>query len=509
MNNNFAKFALRNSFIGAMVFIIQMFVGFITRFFFIKYLGVELLGLNGLFTNILMILSLAELGIGPALVYSLYKPLALKDTEIALSLMAFYRKVYNIIGVVIAFLGIILLPFLHLILKNNQNIDGVYIYYILFLLNTVVSYFFTFKRSIIIADQKNYIVSLNDFFFWILFQVLSTIGLFYYRNYTFYLSFQILCTLMGNISISRKADEEYPFLKQLKSSTIPIPKELKEEIKKNTLGQFSSKIGYMVVVGTDNILISIFIGLVDVGLYNNYSLIISSLNALVNQVTGSVTATIGNFKISSDVDEGINVFKIHNFLSYTIAYFFSTFLLVLINPFITIWLGQNFQLSFLTAFIMVLNFAVGVTRKSALSFIDAYGLAWFQRHKSIIEAILNLVISLILVGVLDLGLNGILLGTLLSSLLIPCWYEPYILFKYGFNKKFADYFRTLFKNLVLLLTSFLISLIIVKLFQGQDGILFFILRIIVTLLATSIIYIIQSFNRKEFKSLIKVIKRKI
>lgn len=508
MNNNYTKFALRNSFVGATVFILQMIVGFITRYFFIQFLGVEILGLNGLFTNVLMILSLAELGIGPALVYSLYKPLSLKDNETTISLMAFYKKIYSIIGIIIGVLGVIFIPFLHLILKNNQNIDGIYLYYILFLLNTVVSYFFTYKRSIIIADQNNYIVTLNDFFFWILFEVVGTFILFYYRNYAFYLVFQVLCTIVGNISISIKADKEYPFLKKLKSSNKQLPENLIDEIKKNTLGQFSSKIGYMVVTGTDNILISIFIGLTKVGLYNNYSLIIASLNALVNQVTGSITATIGNFKISSSDEEGINVFKIHIFLCYSIAYFFSAFLLVLINPFIDIWIGHSFRLGFMTVFIMVINFAVGVTRKSSLSFIDAYGLAWFQRHKSIVEAVLNLAFSLFFVGVMDLGLNGILFGTLLSSILVPCWYEPYVLFKYGFNKGFNQYLRTLPKNLLLLVSSIVISLLISNYFKGNLGILYFVVRILVTSGIILPIYVLQSFHRPEFKALTKVIKRK-
>lgn len=508
MNDNFTKFALRNSVVGATVFIIQMLVGFVARYFFIKYLGVELLGLNGLFTNILMMLSLAELGIGPALIYSLYKPLALKDDETTLSLMVFYRKIYYIIGLVIAALGIVLLPFLHFMLKNNQSIDHVYIYYLLFLLNTVVSYFYTFKRSIIIADQNNYIVTINDFIFWMLFQVSSTISLVFYQNYAIYLTLQVLCTIAGNISISTKADKNYPLLSKLKSKPRPLPESLKNEIKKNTLGQFSNKIGYMVVVGTDNILISIFIGLTEVGLYNNYSLIVSALNALVNQVTGSITATIGNFKVNSSIEEGIKVFRIHNFLMYSIAYFFSAFLLVLINPFIDIWLGKEFQLGFLTALLIIINFCVGVTRKSSVSFIDAYGIAWYQRHKSIVESVLNLALSLILVGVFHLGLNGILIGTLLSSILVPCWYEPYILFKYGFHKKFGDYLKTIPQNLILIISSFVISLSISKVFQGQSGFFSFGSRLLVTLLITLLFYFAQSFKRFEFNYLIKVVKTK-
>lgn len=508
MNNNFTKFALRNSFVGATVFIIQMLVGFVTRYFFIKYLGVELLGLNGLFTNILMMLSLAELGIGPALIYSLYKPLALKDDETTLSLMAFYRKVYYIIGLVIALLGILLLPFLHLMLKNNQHIDHVYVYYLLFLLNTVVSYFYTFKRSIIIADQNNYVVTLNDFIFWLLFQITSTVSLIMYQNYTLYLILQVLCTLASNIAISKKADKSYPLLSRLRSDHMPLPNDLKDEIKKNTLGQFSNKIGYMVVVGTDNILISIFIGLKEVGLYTNYSLIVSALNALVNQVTGSMTATIGNFKVNSSEEEGIKVFKIHNFLLYSIAYFFSAFLIVLINPFVVLWLGAKYQLGFVTALLIIINFCIGVTRKSSVSFIDAYGIAWFQRHKSIIESILNLSLSLLFVSVFDLGLNGILIGTLLSSILVPCWYEPYILFKYGFHRNFKVYLKTLPRNILLVISSFIISLLIAQLFQGETGILAFVYRMIATLIITLIVYLLQSFKRSEFKYLINILKTK-
>lgn len=507
MKDNQTKNLFKNSFITGIIFILQMIMSFITRTLFIKYLGVEILGFNGVMSNLLMVLSVAELGIGPALIYSLYKPLAEEEENTVKLLMKFYKKVYTVIGMIIAFLGLIMLPFLPLIIDRNSQVDHIYLYYLLFLANTVVSYFFTYKRSIVIADQKNYVVAFNDFIYWMMFQVSSCIAIVFYDSFLAYLILQLLSTIVANLSISFIADKRYPYLKK-ESPKTRLPNSLKEEIKKNTIGQFTNKVGNMVVTGTDNIVISIFIGLTQVGLYVNYTLIVTSVTNLINQIIGSMTATIGNIGVTSSREEGEKIFENHLFFVYSIAYFCSVYLLVLLNPFIELWLGNKFIFSFTTVVIIVINFAITITRKSAMSFIDAYGLAWHQRYKPIVEAVLNLFFSVTFVTFFKMGVEGVLLGTIISSLLVSCWYEPYVLFKYGFKQSFGSFAIPALKNMAFLSAGFILAVGISFFFEYSHSFLSLLILFSLTTLFSIILYLLLNFRRLEFQWFLKKFLKK-
>lgn len=341
MKKSRLEYSILNSSISMFIYILRLLIQFVARSFFIHYLGAEYLGLNGLFSNILSFLSLAELGIGTSIVFSLYKPLAENDEKHIVSLMRLYKKAYELIGIAIGIIGLIIIPLLPFIIKDSNNIEmtNVYLYYILFLTNSVVSYFFTYKRSLIIADQKNYLVALNDFVFLFVLNVIQIICLYLFKNFTIFLVTQIIFTLIGNISISIITDRKYPFLKKV--SPDKIEPELKQEIKKNVIGNMSSKLGGVIVMGTDNILISGFVGLTAVGIYSNYSLIIVSIQNLCKQITNSITASLGNFAVSGDSKRANQLYDNHLFVNHTLIYFFSTIMFNVINPFVSLWLGLS------------------------------------------------------------------------------------------------------------------------------------------------------------------------
>ena len=345
---------------------IGLIVSFVARIIFIKVLGAEYLGLNGLFTNILTILSLAELGVGSAITYSLYKPLAQNNKEKLKMLMNVYKNVYRVIGTIILFLGIALTPFLNIFIKDIPNIDNIEIIYILFVINTAVSYFYSFKRNLIIADQNRYIATIYRYGCYIIMNLIQIIYIVLTKNYLGFLILQIAFTFIENILVSIKANKMYPYLKEKKIQK--IDKKTKSEIIKNTKAMMMHKIGGIVVNSTDNVLISKFIGLIEVGKYSNYVLITTALNTIISQIYNSLTAGIGNLYVENDKQKMYNVFKKVNFLTFAVTFFSCIFLMVLFNDIIQLMADSSYLLEIWVVFVIVLNFYITTMRKSVISF---------------------------------------------------------------------------------------------------------------------------------------------
>ena len=230
-----------------------------------RTLGSEYLGLIGLFTNILSILSLAELGVGSAIVYSMYKPLAEKDEYKLKGLMNLYKSAYTNIGIFVLLFGSLLTPFLDLFINENSKIQHLYLIYLMYVFNSGISYFYSYKRSLLIADQKKYIESLYHNSFYLLRNFLQIIILFMFKNFILYLGIQIILTLIENIILSKRVDYLYPIFKG-KDNT-QLEKKEKQTIFNNVKAMIYHKLGSVIVMGTDNLLISMFVGLIEVGLY--------------------------------------------------------------------------------------------------------------------------------------------------------------------------------------------------------------------------------------------------
>ncbi|EOH87787.1 lipopolysaccharide biosynthesis protein [Enterococcus pallens] len=506
MKKSRLEYSIINSSVSMLVYIFRLIIQFVSRSFFIHFLGAKYLGLNGLFTNILSFLSLAELGIGTSIIYSLYKPLSQSDQPKISALMNLYKKAYERIGLFVGLLGLILIPFLHFLINDNIEISKVYTYYILFLLNSSISYFFTYKRSLIIADQKNYINSINDLFFLLVMNVLQVVSLYFYSSFTLFLIIQIFATFISNLSISRIVDKRYPYLKNTQTSK--LDSETREEIKKNIIGNVSSKIGGVIVMGTDNILISSFVSLTAVGIYSNYSLITVSIQNLCKQVTNSVTASIGNFATSANKDKAYGLFKKHFFINHSLVYFTTIVLVSTINPFIDLWVGSDYILSGFTTSLICLNYSIQVYRNTGFVFIESFGLYWFQRKKPILEAGLNLFISLLLLIVFDLGINGVLIGTIVSSLGFVIWYEAYVIYKHVFEKNFLDFVVLFLRYFFELIFSVIITVTVGRgIAQNFSGLIGLFFNGTIGFTISLLIYFILYRNREEFRFIISIYSR--
>ncbi len=475
-------------------------LSFIGRGVFINTLGMEYLGINGLFTNVLSILSLAEMGVGTAIIYSLYSPLAHGDKRQVRALMTFYEQVYRTIGVTIFILGIALVPFLKYIIKGQPDIPYLYLIYLLFLINTVVSYFFAYKRSLIIADQKNYIATMYRYGFYIVLNVCQIILLLTTKSFIGFLIVQISVTILENLMIANKANKMYPFLRD--KTKIKLGIESRKEITKNVKALLCHKIGWIVVSGTDNIIISSFLGVYWVGLYSNYYLVTNALNIVIGQIFNALTASVGNLNALESKEKTYNVYKKILFANFWIVGFSSVCLISLFNLFIGVWLGEEYIFESNVVLVIVINFYISMVRKATLVYKDAMGLFWYDRYKPLFEAGINMVISIILVP--KLGIIGVFIGTLISTITTAFWIEPYVLYRYGFKIKIRKYFQEYFKYTTVVLIMAIITYQLCNIFKSITlGNL--IIRAFICLTIPNIIFMTCFYRTDEFKYFMKIL----
>lgn len=412
---------------------------FIVQTLFIHKLGELYLGVNGLMTNLFTVFSFAELGLGTAISYNLYRPIADNDRPKIAAYMRFYKRAYEVIGLFVAVLGIGFMPFLHSVIKGDY-VDGLYIIYALFLMNTISSYIFTYKRTLLTAYQEEYKNQLNLFWFTVVQMSLQSVVLFLYQNFILYLVIQVVCTFLSNFVISRVVDKEHPYLKEHIDER--ISKVEFGVIRRNVLELLGAKVGAVVLTSTDNIIISTFIGLAAVGQYANYLLITASITFVTNKTISSIIASIGNMSIKNSKDDNIKTFYQAYFLNYMASIIVSSCLMNLMTPFIRAWAGEAYVMGFWVLLFTVLNYLIGQMRQTISAFMFAYGALQFQGLKSIIEALINLTLSILLVTQTNLGVAGILMGTLITNVLINSWFEAYQMFRQGFKesvKKFLFY----------------------------------------------------------------------
>ena len=407
---------------------------FMKRKIFLSFLSVEYLGVNGLFSEVLSMLSLVELGIGSAMIYSLYKPVADGDTGRIQQLMNLYRILYRIVAIVVLILGTALIPFLGILIKGQPDIQGLTFYYLLFLANSVCSYLLSYKQSIIMANQKAYInsaVFLGGAFVQCILQILVLVLT---HNFTLYLLIQIGTSVLINVVLAVKADRMYPFLKENRKM---LPgKDERKEIFKNVSAMAVHRAGSVAVHNTDNLLMSAFVGLISVGVYSNYSMIISNLNNALNSVMGAFTAGIGNLGATESDGKVYETYNTLNFFSFLVYGYCAVALITLFNPFISAFFGEQYLLSPATVFLIVLAFYLTGMRQITLKFRDALGIFWYDRYKPVFELAINLVASLIWVK--KYGIAGIFAGTVFSTLATSFWVDPYILMRRGIKKEWKS-----------------------------------------------------------------------
>lgn len=488
--------SILNSAITTGTQILTILLRFVTQTIFINTLGASYLGVNGLFTNIISVLSFSDLGIGAAITYSLYKPIAEGNIEVVNSIMFFFRKAYHVIGMTVGLLGLLFTPFLNSFVKNT-DITNLKPIFLLFLLNVVISYFFSYNQTLLIADQQAYKCSIVQVIFLVLKVTFQVTALLFFHSYLWYLLIQIIITLTTNIVISELVKKQYPDLNM--KTYVKLPKTIYKKIKDNTLGMIGSKFGEIALSASDNIIISMFIGLTTVGVYSNYVLLINSISTLLMQCVGSVSASIGNFAV--DVKDSFKQFELlkrHLFVNTLLTMLSSACLIGLLNPFIILWVGANYVLSTQVVDLLIVNFVIISLRQTPITFIASYGLFKKIGLKSMIEAVVNILISVLLVIRFGMGIQGVLIGTLLSNIFVNLLYEPFVVIRYGLNvKKYRNFIGIYFYSIFATLLSCLIVQFIVKL-MNFGGVIGLFVILCEALCVSFIIFLIFNIKSKEF-----------
>ena len=488
---------------GYRIFI--MLTAFVVRTVFIHCLDEVYLGVNGLYSNILNMLSLAELGFGTAMVYSMYSPLAEKDYNKIRQLMKLYKRVYSIIGTVVLLIGLALVPFLPVLIKDQPDIEGLTFYYVLFLLNSVFSYwFFAYRNSLLQADQKAYIISNYSTLFNLIRSTLQIILLLVFHSFTIYLVTQILCTIVQNIVLAYKVKEKYPVFG--KGEDDELPKKEKRKIFRDVKALMLSKVSFVVLNSTDNIIISAFVGLKWVGLLSNFVMITDAVTGIITQITAAMQASLGNYFVKESKEEGYTLFKRVDFLNYWLYGFSAIALFTLLNPFVAIWLGEKFTLNTGIIAALASNFFVAGLMNTLWTFRSTLGLFTQGLYRPIIVAALNVVLSIALSY--PWGAAGVLAATSISRLCVNLWYDPMVLHKYGFNKPLKPFLFKYLRRIVLLVAmGFIMQQISDFIFAEGIGYGNFMVMVILTALIPNLIFLLLYFRTEEFKYYLNLIKK--
>lgn len=495
------KNTIRNTLFGSLNKIVGIVFPFIIRTIIIKVLGVDYLGLSSLFTSILQILSLAELGFGTALTFSMYKPIAEDDEETINALLNLYKKVYKIIGIIVLCVGLVFVPLLpHLIEGDYPNNINIYILYAIYLANTVISYlFFAYRNALLTAHQRNDVSSKISIVTSSLLYIAQIVLLLLFKNYYIYCVVLPITTLLNNILTLLVTKKLYPKYK-CKGT---IQKQEKKIIQKQIYSLFLHRIGYVVQSSIDNICISAFMGLVLLGRYNNYYYIIMAVQAFLTILKQSMVAGVGNSLIVESKEYNKKYFNKILFIMIWIIGWCATCLMCLFQPFMQIWVGTENMLPLTVVISLVVLFYVNEIRGTVGMFKDALGMWYEDRFKPMSISIVNLVLTVICAyfGFIE----GVILATATAYLFVGMPWETKVFFKNYMNESPRKYLLTqavyFIENLISLVITYLICRLI-----PNAGISWFIVKVVICIIVPNLIFIICNINNPMLKETLKNFK---
>lgn len=500
MSKSRSEHSIKNSMFAVMTQGVSSVLSFVCRTVFIYVLGKAYLGFSGLFGDLLTLLSLAELGVGSAIVYSMYRPVATGDQRKIAALLNLYKNLYRYIGIVVLVVGVSLTPFLDFFISDLPDIPELQLIYLLFLANTVCSYFFTYNRSILITDQRSDIISIITMATLVGNNLVQMGVLLIFKNYIAYLVVQICFTLINNIAITIYVKKHYKFLNTYKNEKLDA--ETKTQIFGNVKAMVFSKISSTIVTFTDNILISKFVSTILLGLYSNYVLIQSIIRTMLRQVFTAVVGSVGNLVATEDEGRIYESFKKIFFVNYILVTFCVGMYFAIITPFITLWVGEDYLLGFGISLMIVLNMYLRQIRNTLLAFIDAFGAYVDIKKKCIAEAIINLVVSLTLVIPMKMGIVGVLLGTTISNMSTNFWFEPYVIIKKKMHHTQSEYYRLFTEYFFITVGTSAVGYYLCNHVITLGGFAGLILKMVTAAVIIIVVNILVFYRSEEFKYLL-------
>ena len=450
--------------------IVSILCTFAVRMVFVRYLTQDYLGLETLFANVLSILALAELGIASAIVFSLYEPLANDDHESVKSIMRLFRRAYTVIGIVIAVAGCALAPHIEMFIGETPDIPYLHVYFLFFVANSSVSYFFSYKASLITADQKNYVVSLIRYGFQVLLCIAQALVLVLTQNYFLFLTCMLIATLGQNICYSVVANRMYPYLRE--KDIKPINPEVLDSIKRNVSGMVIHKTSSVVNAPVNGVVLSTFSNLGIVAIYGNYLLVMNTLGKIVDQMFDAIIASVGNLNVTESKDRQYEVFRTSFFVNSFIVGALTACYLPLVSPFIEFAFGPEYLFPFDVVVLFAIWFYFRGIRDAALSFISAYGLYWETKWKALAEVIFLLCTTIPLTYYF--GIRGLLIANIIVQVCISLLFEGLIMHKHGLMRGAGKYFASAAVYSVVALALCIITTFVVSFIPGSPLIRFLI-----------------------------------
>lgn len=494
--------ASRNIVFGVLYRFVAILGPFAVRTVMLYIMGTEYVGLNSLFTSILSFLSLAELGIGNALVYSMYKPIADDDDDMVCALLNLYRKLYRYIGIIIITVCILLLPFLKYLVKGDCPVDiNLYTLYFIYVFNTVISYFmFAYKQSLLAAFQRSDIISKRSTVAQFLMYMLQIVAIIVSKNYYVYIIMMPIATIFTNILNAIIVDKMYPQYKCIGS----ISRELELSIRKKVLALFGTKANSIVLHAADNMVISAFLGLSMVGVYGNYYYVMNSIIGIMTVIYNSLTAGLGNSIETESIDKNYRDFRILTLINSWLTIFCTTCLLCLYQPFMKIWVHEKNMLDIGIVVLLALYFFIYQIRRIVLTYKDAAGIWWEDRYRPYIMMIVNVVLNIVLVQII--GLYGVILSTIIS-MIISAPIENWTVFKYLFKRASKPFYFTIFGHIIVgficsAVTFFMCNLI---LFEGIYGIIF---KLVICIIIPNLLMMLFFYRTEVFKQSLDAVTSK-
>ena len=429
------KNTARNMAFATISQVVTIVLNLFSRAIFVRVLGAEYMGLSGLFTNVLGLLSLAELGIGAAITYSLYAPIKNDDHELIKSYMRLYKLTYWAIGIFIFLVGLALTPFLDHFIKERPDIPYLELIFILFVIQSSSTYFFIYKTHFLTATQNDYILQKVRIVFSLIQVVSQIIYLLVFKEYFGFLIIGIVVPFLNNVYASLIVDKKYPYLKERAE---PLTSEELKPVEKNVFALFLYQVAQKLSATIDTLIVSKFMGIIEVAIYYNYHYILAFADLFFIQILGAITPSLGNLLVSDDNEKRVKTFGTLQFIYYWIGTYFGIGYIVLFNSFITIWLGPDYLFPQHIVIALAISATLTNFQRPCSLMRDAGGLFWYGKLRPIATMIINVVASILLVKLM--GTIGVVIGTILSKALTYTWYDPYVVYKYAIKDSLKKYF---------------------------------------------------------------------
>lgn len=498
--------AVKNIAFGQIGNLITQLLNFVLRTVFIAHLGDTLNGVNALYTSILSVLSMAELGIGTALNYSLYKPVAGKDYETIKSYMRFYKKAYRVIGIVIAVVGLVISPFLPWLVKQPEGVTlrDLTLYYYIFLFNTVSSYFVAYKYSLVNAEQKNYIQTNILTVTKMITVSLQIIVILVTGNFYIYLLTAAGVELIQKIFVSIYLDRRYPYLKD--KEVRKLSKEETGEIATKTKALVFHKVGDVARLQTDSMIISGFINVTITGFVDNYNMVLNSIANVVNIFFNSVLSSFGNLIATESRERQYQLFKVYRFAACWIYGFTAVGFSLLLTPFIILWQGEGRTLAYTVVICILIDFYFKGERIVLSNFKTAAGVFEQDKYLALIQGVVNLIISIVLVQ--RIGLVGVYIGTIVSGLIANIT-KPVIIYKVILDRPVKGYFLDFIKYVAVIAAMFALLAGIRTLVMTEITLLSFAEMFVIICIVFNGIFLLLFGRTGEFGYLWGIVREKI